>query len=138
MIQYRENNAISADALIALYNSVGWSGYTDHPEKMARLLDGSLWYLSAYHEERLVGLIRAVGDDCSIAYIQDILVDPAYQRQGIGTALIQAALARFASIRQIVLLTDDTAQTSAFYESMGMQRATDLNCLCYVRYNAAV
>ncbi|NLE50352.1 MAG: GNAT family N-acetyltransferase, partial [Chloroflexi bacterium] len=50
MIQYRENNAISADALIALYNSVGWSGYTDHPEKMARLLDGSLWYLSAYHE----------------------------------------------------------------------------------------
>ena len=138
MIRYLENNPIPTDSLTALYNSVGWSGYTDHPNKMDRLLAGSLWYLSAYHDERLVGLVRVIGDDCSIAYIQDLLVDPAYQRQGIGTALIQAALARFASIRQIVLLTDDTAQTSAFYESMGMQRATDLNCLCYVRYNAAV
>lgn len=138
MIQYRENDTIPTDSLIALYNSVGWTGYTDHPDKMARLLAGSLWYLSAYSDGRLVGLVRAIGDDCSIAYIQDILVDPEYQRQGIGTALIQAALARFASIRQIVLLTDDTAQTKAFYESVGMRPSADLNCLCYVRYNSTV
>ena len=138
MIRYLENNPIPTDSLTALYNSVGWSGYTDHPNKMDRLLAGSLWYLSAYHDERLVGLVRVIGDDCSIAYIQDVLVDPAYQRQGIGTALIRAALARFASVRQIVLLTDDTPVTRAFYEWVGMQPSADLNCLCYVRYNPAV
>jgi len=138
MIRYLENNPISTDSLIALYESVGWTGYTDHPDKMARLLAGSLWYLSAYHDERLVGLVRAIGDDCSIAYIQDLLVDPVYQRQGIGTALIQAALARFASVRQVVLLTDDTPATRAFYESVGMKPSAELNCLCYARYNPAV
>lgn len=138
MIQYLENNTISTGALTALYDSVGWTGYTDHPARMARLLGGSLWYRSAYDQDRLVGLIRAIGDDCSIAYIQDILVDPAYQRQGIGTALIRAALARFASIRQIVLLTDDSAATVAFYESVGMVRSADLSCVCFVKFNAAV
>jgi len=137
MIQYLENNTISAGALTALYNSVGWTGYTDHPGKMARLLGGSLWYRSAYDAVRLAGLIRVIGDDCSIAYIQDILVDPAYQRQGIGTALVQAALARFASVRQVVLVTDDSAATKAFYESVGMKCSTELNCLCFIRFNAA-
>jgi len=137
MIQYLENDTIATDALTALYRSVGWSAYTDHPDKMAKLLSGSLWYRGAYHDGQLIGLIRVVGDDCSIAYIQDILVDPAYQRQGIGAALLQAALARFASIRQIVLLTDGTAQTSAFYEAAGLQRANALGCLCYVRVNSA-
>jgi len=138
MIQYLENNMIPTGALTALYNSVGWTGYTDHPGKMARLLSGSLWYRSAYDADRLAGLIRVIGDDCSIAYIQDILVDPAYQRQGIGTALIQAALVRFASVRQIVLVTDDSAATKAFYESVGMRRSTDFNCVCFLRYNFAV
>lgn len=138
MIQYLENNPIPTDTLTALYHNVGWTGYTDYPDKMAQLLGGSLWYLSAYDDGRLVGLIRAIGDDCSIAYIQDILVDPAYQRRGIGTTLLQAALTRFASIRQIVLMTDDTAQTKAFYESVGMKESAALNCLCYIRYNPAV
>ena len=138
MIQYLENNTISTGALTALYDRVGWTGYTDHSGKMAKLLGGSLWYRSAYDGDRLVGLIRVVGDDCSIAYIQDILVDPDYQRQGIGTALIRAALARFASIRQIVLVTDDSAKTKAFYESVGMACAADVNCLCFLRFNSAV
>ena len=120
-LQYKEMASIPLDQLTALYTSVEWLGYTRHPDKMARLLPGCLWHISAWQGDRLVGLLRAVGDDASIAYIQDILVDPAFQRQGIGRTLLERAFARFAHIRQIVLITDNEEKTVAFYRSLGMQ-----------------
>ena len=65
-----------------------------------------------------------MSDDVSIAYIQDILVKPEFQRSGIGRALMEAVLARFASVRQVGLLTDDEARQHAFYESMGFRNIT--------------
>ena len=38
--------------------------------------------MAAYDEDRLVGLIRVVGDGLTIVFIQDLLVYPQYQRQG--------------------------------------------------------
>ncbi len=133
-IQYQENADIAPEALRALYLDAGWTAYTDHPEKMARLLPGALWHLSAWEGEECVGLIRCVGDDCSILYIQDILVKTNHQRRGIGRQLIEAALARFAHIRQTVLLTDNTEKTRAFYEALGFREVSGIGGLCYARY----
>lgn len=123
--EYIEGADIALPELTALYDSVGWAAYTRHPDKMARLLPGSLWHLSAWREGRLVGLLRAVGDGCSILYIQDILVRPDCQRQGIGRALLSRALERFRDIRQVVLLTDDQPETRAFYQALGLRPVAD-------------
>lgn len=134
MIEYLENKQIPADELIPLYDSVGWLVYSRVPEKMAKLLPNSLWYLAAYDDDRLVGLIRAIGDDASIAYIQDILVHPDYQRQGIGRTLVDRALKRFDHLRQLVLITDDLPETKAFYEAVGFQAIAQTGGACFVRY----
>lgn len=60
-VEYRENAPVQAEALAALCDSVGWLAYTRYPDKMARLLPGALWHLSAWAGERPVGLIRVVG-----------------------------------------------------------------------------
>ena len=83
----------------------------------------------------LVGLARAVGDDASIAYIQDILVRPDMQRRGIGARLASAALERFAHVPQIVLITDDEEKTASFYRSVGMTDLGELGVRGFARFS---
>lgn len=119
-IKFLENNKIGIEELVELYNSVSWIAYTQNMEVMENILENSYWYMSAYYENKLIGLIRVIGDGYSIMYIQDILVNPEYQRLGIGTNLIERALKKFKNIRQNVLITDDEERTKKFYLPVGM------------------
>ena len=93
----------------------------------------SLHVLAAFNEEGiLVGVLRAVGDAASILFIQDILVYPEYQHQGIGTKLLQMILEKYKNVYQIQLATDDSTKTVSFYESNGFTSLTSLNCVSFI------
>ena len=119
--------------MLALYGSVGWTAYTEQPEALRRGFAGSLLTLAARENGTLVGLLRAVGDGCTVVRVQDLLVRPDHQRRGIGTALMQAALERFRSVRQVQLLTDDTEKTKGFYRSLGLLTLPELGCCGFMR-----
>ena len=85
---------------------------------------------------RLVGLVRVVGDGASIAYVQDLLVHPDWQRRGIGTRLLRDAMERFARVRQFLLLADDAPAARAFYEAMGLGPVGEGHCVAYMRRGA--
>lgn len=114
--------------LVSLYDAVGWSAYTAAPERLARAVRGSHLVLCARNEATgsLVGLVRTVSDGETIVYVQDILVTPDDQREGIGGALLDAVLEHYADVRQLVLLTDDEPGQRAFYESRGLTEAHDM------------
>ena len=61
MIHYVENKQITVEDLLPLYQSVGWSNYTDYPERLERAFQNSLYTVAAYDNDCLVGLLRAVG-----------------------------------------------------------------------------
>jgi len=134
-LDYSENGPIAKGDLIGLYTSVGWSNYTRNPDLLHRAVENSLWKLSVWDGRELVGLARAVGDDASIAYIQDILVRPDRQRNGIGTRLAAAAPERFAHVPQIVLITDDEPKTASFYRSVGMTDLGELGIRGFARFS---
>lgn len=92
------------DEIINLYQSVGWTNYTEHPERLQEGYKNSLCILATYHENELAGILRAVGDGATILFIQDIIVLPKYQRMGIGTSLINACLDKYKDVYQIELL----------------------------------
>ena len=119
--------------ILGLYASVGWTAYTDDPAALRNGFANSLLTLAAYEEAALAGLIRVVGDGHTIVFVQDILVRPQFQRRGIGSALLQAVLNRYAGVRQIELLTDDTPETAAFYRSMGFRELTELGCRGFMK-----
>ena len=119
--------------ILDLYASVGWTAYTDDPAALRNGVTNSLLTLAAYEESALVGLVRAVGDGHTIVFVQDILVRPQFQRRGIGSALLQAVLNRYANVRQIELVTDNTPETIAFYHSMGFQELNEIGCRGFVK-----
>lgn len=107
---------INLKQLINLYQSVGWTAYTEKPELLQQAVHNSLYVLGAFNHDQLIGLIRVVGDGLIIIYIQDLLVLPAYQNQGIGSTLINKVRKEFRHVRQQVLLTMEEPETRAFYE----------------------
>jgi len=51
-------------------------------------LKNSLFHVVVRDETRLIGMARAVGDGAMYFYIQDVVVVPKYQQQGIGAILM--------------------------------------------------
>ena len=121
------------EEILPLYTSVGWTAYTDAPDALRRGFEKSLLTLAAYEGKTLVGLARAVGDGETIVLMQDLLVFPQYQRRGIGTALMRAVMERFADVRQLQLMTDDTEKTLAFYRSLGLRELSDFGGRGFMR-----
>ena len=102
-----------------LYEANGWSTYLRDWSATRRAIDSS-HSLAAAESGTAVGLIRGVSDAETILYIQDLLVLPSRQHQGIGTRLLTMFLSKFASIGQVVLTSENTPQTLAFYRGNGL------------------
>ena len=133
MICYVENPVVTLEAVLPLYEAVGWTNYTQNPTMLKEAYKNSLHILAALNEEgKLLGVLRAVGDGASILFIQDILVTPEYQHQGIGTKLLQQTLEKYKTVYQIQLATDDSTKTVSFYESNGFTSLTSLNCVSFI------
>lgn len=129
----RELTTFELDVLLDLYDSVGWTNYTRRPEMLKNAYENSLLILGAYDGDKLVGVIRAVGDGFSVVFIQDILVCPEYQRKGIGTRLLRKIIERFSDVYQMELMTDNTPKTVSFYQSVGFVKADDMGCCALIR-----
>ncbi|MBF0819364.1 GNAT family N-acetyltransferase [Streptococcus acidominimus] len=131
MITYTTQGKLDMKAVLALYEAVEWSNYTEQAGMLEQALKNSLQVIAAFDEEKLVGLIRAVGDGYSIVFVQDILVLPDYQRMGIGRQLMERLLAIYPNIYQLHLLTGKEEKTKAFYESLGFRAVDELDCVAY-------
>lgn len=132
-IEFRKDILPNATSLEQLYSDAGWKLYTQDMPKLLQALKHSLLVISVWDGEDLIGLLRAVGDGLTIVYIQDILVKSEYRRQGIAKALLEQAIKDYAHVRQIVLLTDDTPQSVAFYESCALKRCTEHGQICFIK-----
>lgn len=134
-IEFKENIIPDLKDLLSLYRSVGWISYTDKPDMLSKAYENSLSVITAWSGEKLIGVIRVVGDGCSIIYIQDILVLKEYQQRGIGTKLASIISDKYKDVYQKVLLTDNEPKTKAFYEKLGFVQADSYGCAAFVKFN---
>ena len=121
------------DEIVHLYKSVGWTNYLQRVEVLEQAYKNSLCVLGAYDQDKLVGIVRAVGDGVTIVFIQDLIVLPEYQRKGIGTLLLESVMEKYKDVYQMELLTDNTEKTKSFYTSVGFQSTEDLDCVTFIR-----
>ncbi len=132
-MEIREYKEYKEDEIKRLYTEVGWAAYTENMEALEQGYKNSLFVLAAYENEELLGVIRVVGDGFTVVFIQDILVFPGKQRQGVGTALLKAVLAKYPDVRQIELTTDNTPKTLAFYKSLGFSEFSEIGCCGFMK-----
>ena len=132
-MKIKEYTEFKKDEIWQLYTQVGWTAYTENMTALECGYKNSLLVLAAYENEELLGIVRVVGDGATIILVQDILVYPQKQRQGIGTSLLKAVLERYADVRQIQLVTDNTPKTVAFYQSLGFVELEKLGCCGFMR-----
>lgn len=120
------NPIVARAEALALYASVGWTAYTDNPDLLQQAIKGSSFVVAARNRDgKLVGLARAISDDATICYLQDILVEPVFHGTGVGRALFAALRERYQHVRQFVLITDDEPSQRAFYQAMGLTEGSD-------------
>lgn len=121
MIEYREFGPERTEEAAVIYRDRDWQSYLGDSEKLSRAFANSAYLLGAFDGDRLVGFARCVSDGEYISYVQDLIVHSAYQRRGIGRALMERVSARYEGVRQFALITDkDDEDSNAFYRAIGM------------------
>lgn len=129
----KEYKNFQLNEIANLYRSVGWTNYLERVDILQQAYANSLCVLGAYDSEKLVGIIRAVGDGQTIVFVQDIIVLPEYQRKGIGTKMMKAVIDKYHGVYQMELLTDNTEKTKEFYHSVGFTASDEMNCVAFIR-----
>ena len=129
MITIKKQEIVKLEDVLHLYQAVGWTNYTHQPEMLEQALSHSLAIYVALDGDTVVGLIRLVGDVFSSVFIQDLIVLPSYQCQGIGSALMKEALESYKDVYQVQLVTEQTERTLRFYRSMVFEILSTYNCI---------
>lgn len=109
------NEGFNAEAFVALAERVWPRGYD------VAAAAGALAHtvnIGAWDGDLLVGSVRVLTDGYFFATVPEILVDPTYQRRGIGRELMQRALA--ASPRG-ALFFGARPQSVGFFDKLGCE-----------------
>lgn len=91
-IEYFKNKEIFPEELHALAETQGW-GDSRPINRNTKAIEGGIFIASARHGKRLIGILRLVSDSAYCLHIADFIVHPEYQRQNVGTRLLEMCLA---------------------------------------------
>ena len=89
MLELREN-MLDVDTYLLLREKVGWVGLSRNQARKA--IDNCLYNVCAYMDGEPVAMGRVVGDGAVISYIQDLVVIPSAQKEGIGSAVLDCLI----------------------------------------------
>lgn len=109
--------------LVSLYKDAGWwkDSYGESPDFLEGIVAGSALFAGAFENNKLIGMGRALSDQASDAYIQDVAVLKEFQGRGIGKKIIQILIAGLNAwgVDWIGLIAQPG--TTGFYETLGFQ-----------------
>lgn len=121
MIIYQDKAIISPEQAIDLYirSTLGERRPINNPSTFSDMLTNANLIISAWDEEKLIGISRSFTDFSYVTYLADLAVDASYQRQGVGKRLIEETQLRLGPECMIVLLAAPKANT--YYEHIGFE-----------------
>ena len=119
MLTYRTNHPVSRAQFIALLQktSLGARRPLAEAERIDAMLQNADLLISAWDDDRLVGIARAVTDYAYCCYLSDLAVDEAWQRRGIGQGLLATLKQALHPQCKIILLA--APQATDYYPHIG-------------------
>lgn len=119
-IQIREDRSIDRDKIVELYQANHWSS-AEKPDQLCQALLNSHSLVTAWHDERLVGLGTALSDGFLVVYYPHLLVHPDYQGKGIGKQILDKFQEKYGNFHQQIVVADGKA--IEFYKKSGFVQA---------------
>lgn len=111
-----DDKMLNTSVFLPFVNQI-WSGDYDI-EKTQKALSKTL-NITAYDGKRLVGCLRILSDGYFFGTITELLILPEYQKQGIGSRLLQLAKENSPTM----LYFGSQSGIEAFYEKNGCQKS---------------
>lgn len=134
MIDYKEVDSSMIESIKDIYRKEAWNSYLKDDDKLIRAFDKSLYAMGAFDDRKLIGFIRCVGDGEHILVVQDLIVDPEYQKRGIGTYLFHTILEKYSEVRMFMVITDiEDVVDNKFYQSFKLKKIEEKNMIGYIR-----
>ena len=124
-ITYHNNIIISVDQFIDVLKRSTLSERRpvhDHARIEKMLLHGNV-LITAWSDDLLVGVSRALTDFAFCCYLSDLAVDESFQHRGIGKRLIDETHKVAGDQTTLILLAAPAA--ASYYPKINMERFTD-------------
>ena len=113
-ITYTEERNFTLQQVSDLFLCVRWV-VGKYPNRLYKALMNSSRVISAWDGDRLVGLIRVMGDSELVCFINYVLVHPDYHGRGFAGHLLEMVKAAYKSYLYINVMIGDSKNV-AFYE----------------------
>ena len=106
MLKFTEEKIFTQTQIQQLFLSVNWvSG--NYPDRLYKALMNSSTVLTAWDDNKLVGLIRVLDDTEILAQIHYVLVHPDYQGQGIAGKMLEYIKKKYKDYLYIEVMPED-------------------------------
>jgi predicted N-acetyltransferase YhbS len=121
-ITYASNLRITADEFIDLLkrSTLAERRPIHDRARIQRMLDHGNVLVTAWSDDKLVGVSRAITDFAFCCYLSDLAVDEQYQHQGIGKELVRRTHDAAGLETQLILLAAPKATN--YYPRIGMKQ----------------
>ena len=116
-IKYKINAIPDTSLIIDLYQNAGLNRPTADADRIEAMYKNSNLIISAWSEEKLVGIARSVTDFHYCCYISDLAVHPEFQKLGIGKSLIDKTKEKVSDNSMLLLLSVPNAM--GYYPKLG-------------------
>lgn len=120
-LTYKINTPLSPQEASEIFDSSGIKRPTQDVDRIARMLEHADVLITAWDEDRPVGIARAITDYAYCAYLSDLAVRKEYQQQGIGKRLVTELQAHLGEEVSLLLLSAPGAME--YYPQIGFQNA---------------
>lgn len=119
-IKLSTNKVFDAESVLEIYRLNKWSS-ADKPQKLLSALKNSHSLVTAYYQDKLVGIGYAISDGNLVVYYPHLLVHPTFQGQGIGQKMVDKFQEIYDGFHMQMLVADGKAIN--FYEKCGFEIA---------------
>ena len=119
-IIYKFDIVPTAEQVIELYDNATLPRPTNDPLRIKKMFENSDLVVTAWDEDKLVGVCRTITDWVWCSYLADLAVSPGYKKSGIGKKLIELTREKVGDQSMVLLLSVPTAMN--YYPKVGFKK----------------
>jgi len=117
---YKDTKDVSAEEVARLFFKSGINRPHEDLERIRRIIDNSDIIITAWVDERMVGVARALTDYSYCCYLSDLAVDADFQRSGIGRKMVEIVREKIGDECSLILIAAPNA--ADYYPKIGFER----------------